>query len=55
MYEIELYDTTEGRCPVREFLDSLEPKMHAKALRTIDLLEANGPMLRVEICSAWYF
>jgi phage-related protein len=46
MYEIELYDTEDGRCPVQEFLDSLEPKMHAKALRTIDLLEANGPLLR---------
>ena len=38
MYEIELYDMEDGRCPVQEFLDSLEPKMHAKALRTIDLL-----------------
>ena len=46
MYEIELYDMEDGRCPVQEFLDSLEPKMHAKALRTIDLLEANGPQLR---------
>lgn len=36
----------DGRCPVQAFLDSLEPKMHAKALRTIDLLEANGPLLR---------
>ena len=46
MYEIEFYDTEDGKCPVREFLDSLEPKMKAKTFRTIDLLEANGPMLR---------
>lgn len=46
MYEIEFYDTEDGKCPVREFLDTLEPKMKAKTLRTIDLLEANGPMLR---------
>lgn len=46
VYEIDFYDTEEGRCPVREFLDSLEPKMLAKTLRTIDLLEMNGPLLR---------
>ncbi|WP_448781962.1 type II toxin-antitoxin system RelE/ParE family toxin [Blautia sp.] len=46
MYEIILYDTEDGRCPVQEFLDSLEPKLLAKTLRTIDLLEKNGPLLR---------
>ena len=46
MYEIILYDTEDGRCPVQELLDSLEPKLLAKILRTIDLLEMNGPLLR---------
>lgn len=46
MYEIELYDTEEGKCPVKDFLDSLEPKLQAKTFRTIDLLETNGPCLR---------
>lgn len=46
MYEIIFYDTFDGRCPVQEFLDSLEPKLLAKTLRTIDLLEKNGPFLR---------
>ena len=46
MYEIILYDTEDGRCPVHELLDSLEPKLLAKTLRTIDLLEMNGPLLR---------
>lgn len=46
MYEIILYDDKDGRCPVQEFLDSLEPKLLAKTLRTIDLLEMNGPLLR---------
>lgn len=46
MYEIILYDTEDGRCPVQELLDSLEPKLLAKTLRTIDLLEMNGPQLR---------
>lgn len=40
------YDTIDGKCPVQDFLDSLEPKILAKTLRTIDLLEANGPLLR---------
>lgn len=46
MYEILFYDTDDGRCPVQEFLDSLEPKLLAKTFRTIDLLELNGPHLR---------
>ena len=45
MYEIILYDTEDGRCPVQELLDSLEPELLAKTLRTIDLLEMNGPLL----------
>lgn len=47
MYQIEFYDTIEGKCPMQVFLDSLNPKMKAKALRTIDLLERNGPFLRL--------
>ena len=46
MFEIEFYETNDGKCPMEEFLDSLEPKMQAKTLRTIDLLEANGTFLR---------
>ena len=30
--EIILYDTEDGRCPVQELLDSLEPKLLAKPL-----------------------
>ena len=47
MYEIELYDIEDGSTPVQDFLNSLEPKMKAKVLRTIDLLEQNGPALRL--------
>ncbi len=46
MYQIEFYDLENGTSPVQNFLDTLEPKMKAKALRTIDLLEKNGPALR---------
>ncbi len=37
----------DGRCPVQELLDSLAPKLLAKTLRTIDLLEMNGSWLHV--------
>lgn len=47
MYEIEFYDLEDGSAPVKEFLDALDPKMKAKTLRTIDLLEQNGPRLRL--------
>lgn len=46
MIEVEFYDTEDGRCPLQEYLDSLEPKLLAKTLRTIDLLETNGILLR---------
>jgi len=44
--EIELYETIDGECPVEEFIKSLDTKMYAKVLRTIDLLEHNGNELR---------
>ena len=46
MIEIVFYDTEDCRCPLQEYLDSLEPKLLAKTLRTIDLLENNGRFLR---------
>lgn len=46
MIEIEFYNTVDGRCPVEEYLDSLNPKLLAKTIRTIDLLENNGTSLR---------
>lgn len=46
LMDIEFYKKEDGTEPVREFLDSLEPKMRAKMLRTIDLLEVNGIALR---------
>lgn len=46
MTEIVFYDTEDGRCPLEEYLNSLEPKLLAKTLRTVDLLENNGMCLR---------
>lgn len=45
-FVIEFYKTTESDCPVREFLDLLDYKMRAKALRMIMLLEEHGNELR---------
>ena len=46
MYEIILYDTESGECPVKDFILSQDAKMKAKLLHTIDLLEEFGPELR---------
>ena len=43
---IELYSKENGDCPVAEFISSLDKKMAAKVLRTIDLLEEYGNDLR---------
>ncbi len=45
-FEIRFYDKPDGTEPVREFLDSLDVKMRAKMLRTIQLLAVNGTELR---------
>ena len=46
MYEIIFYDTADGKCPVQDFLDSLEPIFLAKTLRTIDLLETTNGIIK---------
>lgn len=45
-FNIDFYKTAENTCPVEEFLDSLTPKMLAKILRMILLLEEYGNELR---------
>ncbi|MBQ9720007.1 MAG: type II toxin-antitoxin system RelE/ParE family toxin [Oscillospiraceae bacterium] len=46
MFEIEFYRLPDGKKPVKEFLDSLEPKMRAKALYSLSVLEEFGNALR---------
>ena len=41
-----LYETVSGRCPVAAFLESLPPKQHAKAVRSLELLEEFGQSLQ---------
>lgn len=43
-YIIDFYEKQDGECPVRSFITKLEPKMQAKVLRMLDLLENNGPL-----------
>ena len=45
-FEIDFFKKDDGTCPVVDFLDSLDVKMQAKVLRTIELLEKNGYELR---------
>ncbi len=45
-FEIEFYETKDGKQPVKEFLLSLDVKMRAKMLSMISLLQDNGYELR---------
>lgn len=45
-FDIDFYIKENGSCPVEQFLDSLDSKMRAKLLRTIELLQQNGNELR---------
>ena len=46
MFELELYETEDGKEPVADFLDSLDNKMNAKLVALMELLEEKGPALR---------
>ncbi len=46
-YDVLLYEKPNGDCPVQDFLDSLDNKMAAKMYGMIELLEENGPALRM--------
>jgi hypothetical protein len=39
------YETTEGKCPVTDFIDSRSKRNQAKVLSLISFLEENGPTL----------
>ena len=45
-FEIIFYDKEDGTEPAKEFLLSLDIKMRAKMLRTIEMLQHNGYELR---------
>ena len=45
-FEIKFYDKADGTKPAKDFIVELPPKMRAKMLRTVDMLETNGSELR---------
>ena len=45
-FEVIFYGKVDGTFPARDFILSLEPKMRAKMVRTVELLEHNGIDLR---------
>lgn len=46
MFEIEFYEKSDGSAPVKDFLESLDIKMRAKMLMSIELLKYGGYQLR---------
>ena len=45
-YNTVFYETVNGNMPAKEFLLSLNYDMRAKMIRTLELLQKNGPLLR---------
>ena len=46
MFQLEFYETADGKTPVEDFLDSLDPKMNAKIVGLMEILEEKGNELR---------
>lgn len=47
MFVLEFYETADGKTPVTDFLDSLDPKMTVKLVGLMELLEEKGIELRL--------
>ncbi|MFA4889157.1 MAG: type II toxin-antitoxin system RelE/ParE family toxin [Candidatus Omnitrophota bacterium] len=45
LYESFYYRNDTGRCPVKEFIDSLDPRSQRKFFYVLSLLEEFGPRL----------
>ena len=46
LFTVVLYETEDGKTPVEDWMDSLEPKMRAKLIAMLLLLEEKGNALR---------
>jgi len=44
-YRVKMYEKTDGKLPVMNFIQDLQPKQQAKITREIDLLEKFGSEL----------
>ena len=47
MFQLEFYETADGKNPVSDFLDSLDDKMVAKLVGLLEILEEKGTELRL--------
>ena len=47
MFQVEFYETEDGKQPVTDFLDSLDDKMAAKMISLMEILEEKGTELRL--------
>lgn len=47
MINVIFYHTPNGDCPIKNYLDSLSPKLRVKTMRSIMLLEEFGTELRL--------
>ena len=45
-FEIIFYETTDGKSPVTDIIDSLPQKMKEKIFKSLDLLKVKGNYLR---------
>lgn len=45
MYEVDYYQDETGKCPVKAFIDELDPKMRVKVFGRLELLERYGVQL----------
>ena len=45
-FEVIFYETTAGECPIEQFLSKQSPKMIAKAIGLLEILEEKGNALR---------
>ncbi len=46
MFEVIFYETEDEKCPVENFLDELDPKMRAKLIGILQILQEKGNQLR---------
>lgn len=46
-YIVDFYEKEDGEAPAEDFIRSLDAKMKAKIFRIVDMLEENGPTVRL--------
>lgn len=46
-YIVDFYEKENGEAPAEDFIRSLDAKMKAKIFRIVDMLEENGPTVRL--------